>query len=139
MNKNKWDIDTLKGRLDSLKKERKSYSWKMTLPILEDILNRNLDLFILIILCRDLRKKKADIPNEQICWSEYEKEYNEKYGFDNPDSFELVNRFFDCIKPKKDFVLDHIKIDLNTIFPSSYHIYFCDFRTPNRSSIQTTI
>jgi len=134
MDESQWNIDSLIHTLDSLKKDGKSYSWKMTLSIIEDILNKNPDLFILIILSHDLRKKRVDVPLDQICWSKYEIKYNKDYGFNNPSSFELLDKFLQYIKMKKNFVSEDIRIDVNTIFPSSYHVYFCDFRMHARAT-----
>ncbi|MEM3899397.1 MAG: hypothetical protein QXD34_06295, partial [Candidatus Bathyarchaeia archaeon] len=119
MNKNQWDIDKLLFTLNSLKREHKSYSWSMTLSILEDVLNKAPDIFILTILSRDLRKKVHDLPMEYICWGEYEIKYNEKYGFNNNRSFNLLERFLEGINVKRNFKLDYARIDINTLFPSA--------------------
>jgi hypothetical protein len=71
MKRNDWNIDKLLAKLDSLKEVNKSYGWSMALTTIEDMLNKSPDLFILIILSRDLSKTNA--PLEQICWSKYEK------------------------------------------------------------------
>lgn len=71
MKRNDWNIDKLLAKLDSLKEVHRSYGWSMALTIIEDMLNKSPDLFILIILSRDLSKTNA--PLEQICWSKYEK------------------------------------------------------------------
>ncbi|MEM2046215.1 MAG: hypothetical protein QXZ47_06415 [Candidatus Bathyarchaeia archaeon] len=128
MNKNQWDLDKLLFTLNSLKREHKSYGWSMTLSILEDVFNKQPDIFILTILSRDLRKKVHDLSMEHICWSKYEIKYNEKYGFNNNSSFKLLERFLESIKVKRNFKLDYTRIDINTLFPSTYHLYFCDFR-----------
>ncbi len=129
MNKFQWNIDLLRSELNSLKKEGKSHSWKVTLPIIEDIFEKNPDIFILIVLSRDLRKISVNVASEQISWGKYEKAYNEKSDFNNKYSLELAKKFFDCIRTKKNFVSDSITINVNKTFPSSYHVYFCDFRT----------
>jgi hypothetical protein len=56
------------------------------------------------------------------------KEYNRVYGFNNESSFELLKKFLELVNMKRNFVLDYTRIDINKIFPSSYHLYFCDFR-----------
>lgn len=128
MNKFSWNIDFLKEKLDSLKKEGTSYSWNMMPSIIKDIFNKNPDIFILIILSRDLRKRVAELPLEQICWGKDEIRYNEDHGFNDKNTFGLLDKFFSALKRKKNFVSDYLKIDIDKVFPSSYHIYFCDFR-----------
>jgi len=135
MNKVKWDINSLRKKLEKLKEKNRGTSWNMALAIIKDIFDKNPEIFILIIVSRDLRKIKKTEPDflKHICWSKYEIKYNEQkhneeYGFDNKRILKLVNRFLDQIKKIKPFESDYLKINItNKMFPSSYHIYFCDF------------
>jgi len=135
-----WSIEPLIKKLESLKKEKKGTSWNMALAIVKDItekVEKAKGIFMLIILSRDLREIKRTKPEllEQICWSKYEIEYNEKSsgGYNNPENLKLASRFLDQIKKTKPFERDYLKIeidpktDIDAMFRSSYHIYLCDF------------
>jgi hypothetical protein len=121
-----WDINRLVSELNSRNMKRKSYSWNMTLMMIKDILVKRPDIFILIILSRDLRKSKVSL--EHVCLSKDELKYNEHGGFNNKLSFESLEKFLKCIRIKRNFMWDYARIDISKIFPSSYHLYFCDFR-----------
>jgi len=122
-----WDINRLVSELNSCKMKRKSYGWSMTLRVVEDLLVKRPDIFILIILSRDLRKSKVSL--EHVCWGRYELEYNRRYGgFNIESSFKLLEKFLDCIRIKRNFVCGYARIDISEVFPSSYHLYLCDFR-----------
>jgi|YelNatPaOPRAMG01_1025707.scaffolds.fasta_scaffold21171_5 hypothetical protein len=121
-----WDINRLVSELNSRNVKRKSYSWNMTLMMIKDILFKRPDIFILIILSRDLRKSKVDL--EHVCLSEDELKYNKNRGFNNKLSFESLQKFLKCIRIKRNFIWDYARIDVSKIFPSSYHLYLCDFR-----------
>jgi hypothetical protein len=127
MEKFEWNINLLTAKRESLIKEGKSKTWTMTLPIAEDMLMKKPDIFLLIILSRDLQR--ASVPLEQICWSENEINYNRKYNYNNQDSLALVDKFLNCVRQKRHFLSDYLNIDINNrLFPSTYHIYVCDFR-----------
>lgn len=120
-------IEPLIRELQSLKKRKKGTSWNMALAIVKDIIEKAPGIFMLIILSRDLTKIKEPKLLEQICWSQYETKYNKDYGHNNKRYLRLVNEFLDHVKKVKDFKTDYLKIDIDTMFPSSYHIYFCGF------------
>jgi hypothetical protein len=127
MNEFEWSITRLLAKRDSLIAAGKSRTWTMTLPIVEDMIVKKPDIFILIILSRDLRR--ANMSLEQICWSKNEINYNLKHGYNSNSSLALVDKFLDCVRQQKDFSSDYLKLDVeNQLFPSSYHIHFCDFR-----------
>jgi hypothetical protein len=127
MEKFEWNINLLTNRRASLIREGKSKTWSMVIPIAEDMLMKDPDIFLLIILSRDLRS--ASVPLEQICWSKYEINYNREYGYNNKDSLELVDKFFNCVRQRRAFSSDYLRVDVdNGLFPSTYHIYLCNFR-----------
>lgn len=124
-----WSIDSLIGKLESLKKEKRGTSWKMALAIIKDLYEKIPEIFMLIILSRDLRGIKEPKLLEQICWAKYEKKYNKYNDWQN---LQLVNEFLKCMhaskKMKRQFRSDSLEIPIeNKMFRSLYHIYFCDF------------
>jgi len=132
MDNYRWNFNSLKREV--LKKKGKQLSWSMALPIIKDIFIKTPRIFMLIILSRDLRTIKNTEPKllEQICWSKHETKYNEKYGYNNKGYLEVIERFFERIKKKNHSESAYLKIDTNTMFPSSYHIFLCDLDTKQR-------
>lgn len=96
------------------------------MPIAQDMINKNPDIFMLIILSRDLKKIGANVIRDQVCWGKAEVQYND---YNNQTSLRLAERFLEGVKTERPFLLDYLKTEVKNIFPSTYHIYFCDFRT----------
>lgn len=115
-----WKIENLLG---------KRSNWYITKPILKDIVEKNTDILILIIVSRDLSKISNDeLFLKKICWSQIELKYVKEFGFNNSESFSILDRFFELVKKRRPFSVVHMKLETNSGFPSIYHIFVCDFR-----------
>jgi len=95
--------------------------------ILKDIFRKTLDFFMLILLSRDLK----NVPERDlkfINWTDNCLKYNKKFEYNNQDIFYILIEFLEKIRNEKSFKDVRIDIDINTKFPSTYHIYLFDFR-----------
>ncbi|GAH46374.1 unnamed protein product [marine sediment metagenome] len=86
--------------------------------ILKDIFYKLPNIFILIILSRNLLEvRNEDL--EIINWSNECIKYNKKFGYNNQKTFLIMQDFFEGIKKKKTFETCCIDIDTNAKFPST--------------------
>ena len=94
-----WNIDEAR-RIGKTEK----HGWKMLYPILKD-LDKNPDIFILMIVSRDLRRVPKN-NQDKICVYEDEKKYYQDYGFNNKETFKQLDKFFKLIKKEynKNFI-----------------------------------
>ena len=94
--------------------------------ILKDIFYKLPNIFILIILSRNLLEvRNEDL--EIINWSNECIKYNKKFGYNNQKTFLIMQDFFEGINKKKTFETCCIDIDTNAKFPSTYHIHLFEF------------
>ena len=123
------------------KKFAKKKSTKMYPSISKDIFNKEPDIFILIILSRDLSKVKVtkkDL-NRKIAYGFRELKYG---GYNCKDSFEILDGVLDRLNKKKNFILKCVKLETNPrfpsypnpLFPSTYHFYFLHFNKSRKST-----
>lgn len=98
--------------------------------ILKDIFYKNLDIFVLIFLSRNLMHvPEQDL--ETINWTDNCLKYNKAFGYNNQTTFIILDEFLAGIKKEKIFEYSLVNIDVNTKFPSTYHIHLFDFRKKN--------
>lgn len=95
--------------------------------ILKDIFYKELDIFILIFLSRNLMHvPEQDL--ETINWSDNCLNYNKEFGYNNQNTFIILDELLAGIKKEKVYEYSCVDIDVNTKFPSTYHIHLFDFR-----------
>ena len=132
LNKTKGSIEPLVEDLKKLKEMKKGTSWNMALAITKDILDKAPDIFMLVILSRDLGNLKDQKILDKICWSSHELRYSK---YNDEGNLGLVDKFFNLFKEERPFDSDYYKIDIEVtmdtkvVFPSSYHFFFLRFRT----------
>lgn len=127
MNKANNDIDLILNWLKQKIEDEQSFQFQPAWYILKDIFYKKLDIFILILLSRNLTyvpKKEL----ETINWTDKCLKYNKNFGYNNHDTFKILNEFLKGIKMKKPYEYSYFNIDVNTKFPSTYHIHLFDFR-----------
>ena len=106
---------------------KKSLYYDIGFHILKDIFYKNPDIFILIILSRNL----LQVSNEDleiINWTNECLKYNKKFGYNNQETFAIMLDYFEGINKRKSFKTSLVDIDMNIKFPSTYHIYLFEFR-----------
>lgn len=120
------DINKLRTELNEKIEKKENFSWRLALPILKDIFFKKPDIFILIILSRDLTKISPDnlkmINQNKECLK-----YNKNNDFNNQNILKIVIEFLNEIKKERNFIYNYSKINTNTKFRSTYHIYLCEF------------
>ncbi len=102
------------------------YTWTIAVPIVKDILYKKPDIFILIVLSRDLSRV---VDKSQVNWTDAQDKYNNKLRYNYNDSrFKReVTRFLKMIKPKRKFKKQYFTTSANRDFPSTYHIWLLEF------------
>ncbi|HEC38501.1 hypothetical protein LCGC14_0705960 [marine sediment metagenome] len=126
-NKSGKNIDQLLEWLEQKIETKTSLYYDIAFYILKDIFYKLPNIFILIILSRnllDVRENDLEIIN----WSNQCIKYNKKFGYNNPKTFLILQEFFEGIQKKKTFETCRIDIDANTKFPSTYHIHLFEFK-----------
>ncbi len=125
-NKSGKNIDQLLDWLKQKIETKTSLYYDVGFYILKDIFYKLPNIFILIILSRnllDVGEKNLEVIN----WSNECIKYNKKFGYNNPETFLILQDFFEGIQKKKTFETCRIDIDTNTKFPSTYHIHLFEF------------
>jgi len=126
-NKDNKNIDQMLFRINEAKKNNKNLPFNVGYSILKDIFEKTPDFFMLILLSRDL-KNVSETDLKFINWTDNCLKYNKKFGYNNQEIFNILIEFLEKIRNKKQFEDICIDFNINTKFPSTYHIYLFDFR-----------
>ncbi len=126
-NKSGKNVNQLLEWLEQKIELKKSLYYDIGFHILKDIFYKNPDIFILIILSRNLLQVSND-DLEIINWTNECLKYNKKFGYNNQETFAIMLDYFEGINKRKSFKTSLVDIDMNIMFPSTYHIYLFEFR-----------
>ena len=121
-------LDVLLKSLEELKEQRKGTGWSMSLAILKDMVEKAPDIFILVILSRNLLEIDNSDLLDRICWSKYELPYNQTHRINCPASLKLADDFLDRVRQERPFLVRHVRLNTQKDFHSTYHFYLCDFK-----------
>jgi len=126
-NKSGKNVNQLLDWLSQKIETKTSLYYDVGFHILKDIFYKRPNIFILIILSRNLLEvRNEDL--EIINWSNECIKYNKKFGYNNQNTFLIMQDFFEGIKKKKTFETCCIDIDTIAKFPSTYHIHLFEFK-----------
>ena len=118
--KYKKNINLLLDELDMAMKRDEKLFWQLALPMLRKVFQKEPEYFLLVIVSRDVMNVSPEIL-EMIYNSQECLEYNKEYGINNVDMLNMIDDFYNEVQKKKPYNHEHIKINTNTLFPSSYH------------------
>ncbi len=124
LNKTNYNIDIIRNWLKIKIENKESFHFQLTWGILKDIFYKNPDIFMLIILSRNLMEV-SEHELEIINWTDNCLRYNK---YNNQKTFKILSEFLMMVKKKKPYEDCYVDIEVNTKFPSTYHISLLDFR-----------
>jgi len=105
-------------------------TWRVGPKIYQDVCVKRPDLFVWIILSRDLSNvPQADL--NCIGFAVEQCKYNTTHPYcSNGDSLVVIDRFLSLLQEARSFSLSKLDIETKADFPSTYHFRICEFSKP---------
>src|SRR5262249_38282149 len=110
------------------------HGWVALPRLYTDMVHKKADVFVWIILARDLSKiDEGD--QERICVSSFQRKWNKRYPYSDRTYLDIADRFLDRIRAEKPFSIIKEEIQTTGDFPSTYNFWLCEF-TSTSGTIQ---
>lgn len=119
--------DDVEAMWAAVKEKGLSLTWSVCPTIYKDVIVKRPNIFVWIICSRDL----SQVPTSelgQICAGARQVQFNKKISYEqNRSLFAEAERFLKMLCNSRKFVFERTTLTVNSLFPSMYHIIFCDF------------
>jgi hypothetical protein len=106
--------------------DKPKHGWVALPRLYDDMVNKRADVFVWIILARDLSSVKGDA-DDDVCVSSYQRGWNKTYPYMHPRYLEVAERFLEKVRAETEFSLIKEEIQTSGAFQSTYHFWLCEF------------
>jgi hypothetical protein len=107
-------------------KDKPAHGWVALHRLYTDMVCKKADVFVWIILARDLSKIDKDAQNG-ICVSTLQRKWNKQHPYLDRTYLNIADRFLDKIREEKQFSVIKEEIQTSGTFPSTYNYWLCEF------------
>jgi hypothetical protein len=106
--------------------EKSTHGWIALPRLYADMVNRVADVFVWIILSRDLSQVDENA-RTGICASGPQRKWNKTHTYSDRTYLNIAQQFLDKVRAEKEFSVIKEEIPTMADFPSTYHFWFCEF------------
>jgi hypothetical protein len=119
--------DNLSAMWVSVQTGRLNKTWRVGPKIYQDVCIKRPDIFVWIVVSRDLSRIKND-DLARIGLGSEQCQYNSMRPYcSNGDSLVVIDRFLGLLQKERMFSMHKLDIETIADFPSTYHFRICDF------------
>jgi hypothetical protein len=106
--------------------QKPTHGWVALPRLYADMVTKGANVFVLVILSRDLSGLEEEA-QERICLPGEQRKWNEKHPYGDRSYLEIADRFLNRVQVEKRFTVTKEEVQTTGLFPSTYHFWFCEF------------